>query len=166
MLEIERKLNIVVNMPQRCSMCKKQVKKRNGNSSAGVKTGDYLCFHSIDGNHDNWEWGNKAPMHIRCHLGYHSMAENTDRHAKASITKFLKSGALEDNERVLLTIKRLRRDNITVTKTKIMQSTGWRKDKTKEILNEMIKRGEILALPAKSGNKTYVHYVELLGAEL
>ena len=53
-LEIEKMLNITITMPQTCHFCDKEIVKKYGLES------DSLLFHSLDGNHDNWDPANKS----------------------------------------------------------------------------------------------------------
>lgn len=156
MLEIEEKFNITVNLPQTCVLCFEEITKENGRNRNG------LCFHSLDWNHDNWSWGNKVPMHMKCHLAYHSLAANTDKRFRANTTTLSLMPYSNDSERVLYTIRRLRNKNIPVTKTKIMQSTGWLKDKTEKILIDMLNSGTIERVTTTKSNRSYYHYVEAL----
>jgi len=109
-LEIERKLNITIHMPQVCVFCGEEITEKYGTN------GDCLCFHSIDDNH----------------TGYHMLLENSiDRRRKISKTKRDKSLYSNDEERVLYVIGRLNKQGMETTKTRLMQQTGWRKNKTK-----------------------------------
>ncbi len=65
LLEIERKLNIKITMPQICYFCGEEIVKKYGAES------DSLCFHSLDGDHDNWVPSNKVPAHCGCHITFH-----------------------------------------------------------------------------------------------
>ena len=155
MLEIEKKLNTVVNLPQVCTGCKEDITKKNGTN------GDSLCFHSVDDDHNNWVWGNKVPMHNRCHLAYHSLKEKTDRHIKANATRLSFMPYNNDEERVLYVIGRLHSNGIEATKTKIMQQTAWLKDKTGNILDKMVAENTIKRVVAYSSSRRYVHYEEV-----
>jgi len=64
-LDIERKLKITVYLPQTCHFCGEEITK------FGWEAGS-LCFHSLDGNHDNWIPSNKKPCHRACHMRHHS----------------------------------------------------------------------------------------------
>ncbi len=63
-LEIERMLKITVFLPQPCHFCGEEITKFGRESGS-------LCFHSLDGNHDNWEPSNKVPAHYGCHASFH-----------------------------------------------------------------------------------------------
>lgn len=69
MLEIEQRLNITITMPQTCHFCGEEIVKKYGRES------ESLCFHSLDGNHDNWDPANKVPAHIKCHTSFHKKGE-------------------------------------------------------------------------------------------
>jgi len=69
LLEIERKLKIIITMPQICYFCGKEITKKHGWDS------DSLAFHSLDEDHSNWSKDNKVPAHIRCHNSYHNLGD-------------------------------------------------------------------------------------------
>lgn len=52
-------------MPQICYFCGEGIIKKRGQDR------DCLCFHSVDGDHDNWAPSNKVPAHQGCHNSYH-----------------------------------------------------------------------------------------------
>lgn len=155
MLEIEKKFNIVVNLPQTCVLCFEEITKKNGKDS------DSLCFHSLDDDHDNWSWNNKVPMHFGCHVRYHTTGIGLDRSAKMVSTIMARIPKICDKDRLLHVISLIRSKNKPATKTRIMQTTGWKTDKTTPLLGDMVSKGIIKALKV-NGNKTrtYVHYVE------
>jgi len=84
MLEIEQKLNITVSLPQICYFCKGDI------TTFGMKS-ESLCFHSLDGNHNNWDPENKIPAHKNCHLRYHN--EGDKNASKRSEVREKMSGA-------------------------------------------------------------------------
>lgn len=56
------------------------------------KESDSLLFHSLDGNHGNWEPSNKVPAHYGCHTGSHSKGDKNpmkDPEVAAKISKAL-----------------------------------------------------------------------------
>ena len=67
-LEIEKNLNITVYLPQICYFCGEEITQFGRES-------DSLCFHSLDGDHSNWDSSNKVPCHKRCHTCHHSKKE-------------------------------------------------------------------------------------------
>ena len=158
-VQIQKEFNIVVNLPQICSMCK-------GKITVMTNKGHGLCFHSLDGDHDNWSWGNKVPMHNRCHLAYHSLRGNTDRHVKGVNTKKLGYPYGNDEERIVYVINLTRERGLTATITRIMQQTGWRTAKVRPMLEKMVAEGKILEVPGKSRNRAFIHYVEVEGGEV
>jgi len=54
-------------MPQICHFCGKEITKKYYDKSS-----ESLVFHSLDGNHDNWDPSNKVPAHHGCHVGWHN----------------------------------------------------------------------------------------------
>ena len=155
MLEIEKMLNITLHMPQVCSYCGEDITKKNG------RDGDSLCIHSIDGNHDNWVMHNKTPMHIRCHTSHHMLMDNS-KGARKKIAKTKRDMSLykTDEEHVLYVIRRLKKIGIETTKTRLMQQTAWRKDKTRNILDKMIAENRIKTVTLRISDRGYVHYEE------
>lgn len=79
-LDIERKLKMTVYLPQICHFCGGQITK------FGWEAGS-LCFHSLDGNHDNWIPSNKEPCHRACHMRYHSKGVVFTEERKQNISK-------------------------------------------------------------------------------
>lgn len=69
LLEIERKLNITITMPQICHFCGEEIIDKFGDDSRS------LVFHSLDGNHENWDPTNKVPAHRGCHSKWHGAQE-------------------------------------------------------------------------------------------
>lgn len=69
-LEIEKRLNCTVFLPQNCHFCNDKIMK------FGVESGS-LCFHSLDENHKNWTPSNKRPVHRGCHQRYHCSGEKS-----------------------------------------------------------------------------------------
>ncbi len=65
---------------------------------------------------------------------------------------------LTDIERVKYTIKRFEGEGKKVTKTMIMQSTGWRKDDCQAILDAMLATNQIKMRQDKSGTKMVTYY--------
>lgn len=65
-----RKLIEGLKRPILCYFCGKEITKLEGLDV------DSLVFHSLDGNHDNWDPQNKVPAHHRCHLRYHTKGKN------------------------------------------------------------------------------------------
>lgn len=65
---IKRQRDLISNSPKplRCYFCKENIIKLFGEFS-----GDHLVFHSVDGDHNNWEPINKVPAHSSCHISYH-----------------------------------------------------------------------------------------------
>lgn len=63
-LEIERKLKITVFLPQLCYFCGEEI------TMFGIES-DSLVFHSLDGDHSNWEPSNKVSCHNGCHKSFH-----------------------------------------------------------------------------------------------
>lgn len=154
-LEIEKKLNVTIHMPQICSYCDEEITEKYG------LDGECLIIHSIDGNHDNWTMHNKTPMHKRCHMSHHMLIDNS-RGVRRKIKKIKRDLSLfkTDEEQVLYVIRRLKDKGLEVTKTKLMQQTGWRKDKTRTILNKLLMEDKIRMVFGYS-NRSYVHYEEV-----
>ncbi len=69
MMEIERKLKITILLPQICHFCGEEIDHKGNDAMC-------LVFHSLDGNHDNWEPSNKGATHNGCHVKYHSSGRN------------------------------------------------------------------------------------------
>lgn len=78
-LEIEKILNCTIFLPQICYFCDEEIIKMRGRDS------NSLVFHSLDGNHNNWESVNKKPCHRSCHGEYHSAGE---RNAMYGVHKY------------------------------------------------------------------------------
>jgi len=109
LLAIEKKLNITITIPQICYLCGEEITKKYGKDS------DSLCFHSLDGNHDNWDPSNKRPTHKGCHGKYHRKgthhSEETKRklsksqiraHAQRGMTKLIKPVIRSGGSRVVV----------------------------------------------------------------
>ncbi len=77
LLGIEKKLGITITMPQICYFCEEEVTEKHGTKS------ESLLFHSLDGNHDNWERSNKVPAHKGCHTSYELKGKTLSEEAKA-----------------------------------------------------------------------------------
>lgn len=75
-LEIERMLKITVFLPQPCHFCGEEITKLYGRES------ESLCFHSLDGNHDNWDPSNKVPSHYGCHSSFHWKGDKNPTYGK------------------------------------------------------------------------------------
>jgi len=57
-------LSLSLDIPLTCSFCNGEI------NQAGINA-DSLVFHSLDGNHDNWDPVNKVPVHRKCHPTVH-----------------------------------------------------------------------------------------------
>jgi len=79
-LTIERKLEITVYLPQRCHFCGDKITKFGWEAES-------LCFHSLDGNHDNWIPSNKTPCHRACHMTHHNTGKVFTEERKQNISK-------------------------------------------------------------------------------
>ncbi len=66
LLEIEKRLGITITMPQICHFCGEEIVDKFGNNKYS------LVFHSLDGNHSNWDPENKVPAHRGHHMSHHS----------------------------------------------------------------------------------------------
>lgn len=80
-LKIERMLGITITMPQKCYFeCGEEITKKYGN-----KDSKSLVFHSLDGDHDNWDPTNKVPAHKDCHNKYHSTGRRCSEETRQKI---------------------------------------------------------------------------------
>ena len=52
--------------PILCYVCGKEITKLRGRDA------NSLVFHSLDGDHENWEPSNKVPAHNGCHIRHHN----------------------------------------------------------------------------------------------
>jgi len=52
-------------MPQICYFCGEEITRKYGTRT------ESLVFHSLDGNHNNWDPENKVPAHHGHHISYH-----------------------------------------------------------------------------------------------
>ncbi len=68
-------------VPLICHFCGKEVSKLEG------KRSDSLAFHSLDGNHDNWDPENKAPTHRGCHTRHHSLGRIVTSETRMKLRK-------------------------------------------------------------------------------
>lgn len=72
----KRQLRLIKNFqkPLICYFCGENILKLKGCDS------DSLVFHSLDGNHDNWNPENKVPAHFACHESYHHKGKTGSKH--------------------------------------------------------------------------------------
>ena len=54
-----------------CYFCGKPITKIGG------LVRDALVIHSLDENHENWDFFNKAPTHLACHSSFHNRGEKS-----------------------------------------------------------------------------------------
>ena len=67
-LDPEKYKIILLEKPLTCYYCEELIIVK------GV-TKNGLVFHSLDGNHDNWDSANKVPTHRKCHPKLHSTTQ-------------------------------------------------------------------------------------------
>lgn len=67
-----------------CWYCGKPIPHNpDGTYVSGHISGEGLVIHSLDGNHDNWHFENKVPVHKKCHQAIHLKDKKlTPEHAK------------------------------------------------------------------------------------
>ena len=65
-----QELNIIMRLPQICEYCGENI-VLFGNGHENGDGAERLLFHSINGIHSDWRWGNKIPLHRKCHSAYH-----------------------------------------------------------------------------------------------
>jgi len=69
LLAIEKELNSIVSLPLPCHFCGKDITEKYAEKHGG--NSETIIFHSLDGNHDNWDPSNKVPAHRGCHTSFH-----------------------------------------------------------------------------------------------
>jgi len=67
-------LSLPLNEPLVCYYCAQEI------DQAGIHS-ESVVFHSLDGNHENWDPANKVPVHRKCHPRAHKEERKTRRSA-------------------------------------------------------------------------------------
>jgi len=88
-IEIERKQNITITMPQTCHFCGEEITKYGKESRS-------LAFHSLDRDHDNWVPENKVPAHYGCHIGFHNHSKKGNQHSEETKKKISNARTVEE----------------------------------------------------------------------